>query len=121
MWELLLQLRVLLPYLTQLVPLLDRNLLKASPDFGDLTKGLGGIETSTRDLETLTRNQTLQLARIEEQIARLRAAHESSVEESRTFRADQRTFRRWMMGITIIIVVLLGASVGILAYLVFHP
>lgn len=121
MWELLLQLRALLPYLTHLVPLLDRSLLKASPDVGELTKGLAGIETSSRDLETLSRNQTLQLARIEEQIARLRAAHEESFEESRAFRADQRTFRRWMMGVTIVIVVLLGASVGLLAYLVFRP
>ncbi len=40
MWELLLQLRVLLPYLARLVPLLDQGILKAGPDLTELTKGI---------------------------------------------------------------------------------
>src|SRR3984885_13004129 len=68
MWELLLQLRVLLPYLARLVPLLDRGLLKTSPDLSELTKGIAGIQDGSRDLEVQARNQALQLERIEQQM-----------------------------------------------------
>src|ERR1700723_1487384 len=40
MWELLLQLRVLLPYLARIVPLLDRGLLKGSSESAELSKGI---------------------------------------------------------------------------------
>jgi hypothetical protein len=120
MWELLLQLRVLLPYLSHLMPLLDRNLAKTSPNSSELTRGIAGIETSTRELETLTRNQTIQLERIEQQLARLRALQEESVEENFRFFADMRSFRRWMVIMTIVMVVLLGASAGMLAFIVMH-
>ena len=120
MWELLLQLRVLLPYLSHLLPLLDRNLAKPSPNANELTRGITGIETSTRDLETLTRNQTIQLERIEQQLAHLRAFHEESVEENHRFFADMRSFRRWMIITTIVLVVLLGASAGMLAFIVIN-
>jgi hypothetical protein len=118
MWELLLQLRVLLPYL---VPLLDRSVLKASPDFAELAKGIAGVQTSTRDVETLARNQALQLERMEEQLARMRVLYEINIEEGRRFSAEMRSFRRLVIGMTIVAVVLLGASVGMLVFLVVHP
>src|ERR1700722_3138821 len=46
MWELLLQLRVLLPYLARLVPLLDHALVKPGPDLSELTQGIAGIQTA---------------------------------------------------------------------------
>src|ERR1700691_6468344 len=79
MWELLLQLRVLLPYLARIVPLLDRGLLKGSPDNTELTKGIAEMQNSSRDLEVQARNQALQLERIEQQIARLRVLHENGL------------------------------------------
>ena len=45
MWELLLQLRVLLPYLARLAPLLDRGILKPGPDVTELTKGIATMQT----------------------------------------------------------------------------
>jgi cell division septal protein FtsQ len=79
------------------------------------------MESGNRDLETLTRNQTILLERIEAQITRLRGQHEDSTEESRRFFTDMRSFRRWMITMTIVIVVLLGATVGMLAFLIIHP
>jgi hypothetical protein len=121
MWELLLQLRVLLPYLSQLVPLLDRGLLKASPDFSQLTKGITALETGSRELEVQSRNQALQLERIEQQLARLRVVHENSMEESRQLFADMRSLRRTMLTLAGIIIVLLLASVTMVAFLVIRP
>ena len=122
MWELLLQMRVLLPYLARLVPLLDRGLLKAAaPDFSDLRAGMVEMQTGSRDLEVQARNQALQLERIEQQMARLRVVHENSIEETRGLAAGMKSLRRWMLTFAIVIVLLLLASVGMAAFLVIHP
>src|ERR1700761_8608288 len=62
-WEALLELRVLLPYLSHLAPLLERT-SKGSPEMHELSRGLAVIQTGSRELETLARNQTLQLERV---------------------------------------------------------
>lgn len=110
MWELLLQLRVLLPYLSHLLPLLDRG-LKSAPDFSEFTQAMAAIETGTRDLEAQARNQALQLERIEQQIGRLRVVHENSIEESRRFYTEFQYLRRLLMGMSIVMCVLLLATI----------
>jgi hypothetical protein len=120
MWELLLQLRVLLPYLARLVPLLDRGLLKAGPDLSEVTKGIAGIQDGSRDLEVQARNQALQLERIEQQMGRLRVVHENSIEDSRRLQTDIQSLRRWMIAMAIAILVLLLATSGMVAFLVTH-
>ena len=120
MWELLLQLRVLLPYLARLLPLLDKGLLKTAPDLSELTKGIAGIQTGSRDLEVQARNQALQLERIEQQMGRLRVAHENSIDDNRRLQAALASLRRWMLIMAIAIVVLLLATVGMVTFLVIH-
>jgi hypothetical protein len=121
MWELLLQKRVLLPYLARLAPLLDRGLLKAAPDLADLRAGMVEMQTGSRDLEVQARNQALQLERIEQQMARLRVVHENSIEETRSLAAGMKSLRRWMLTFAIVIVLLLLASVGMGVFMVVHP
>jgi hypothetical protein len=121
MWELLLQLRVLLPYIARLAPLLDRGLVKPSPELSELTKGIAGMQTSSRDLEVQARNQALHLERIEQQMAALRVVHENSLEESRILFAELRSFRRSIFAIALVMVVLLAASVGMIVFLVIRP
>lgn len=48
MWELLAQLRTVLPYLTRLIPLLDKGLLHA-PDLSELRGGVKQAEQASRD------------------------------------------------------------------------
>jgi hypothetical protein len=120
MWELLLQLRVVLPYLARLVPLLDPGILKAGPDVTELTKGVATVQTSTRDLEVQARNQALQLERIEQQMGRLRVVHENSIEESRKLVAEISALRRVFLTMSIAMAVLLGATVGMVAYLLIR-
>jgi hypothetical protein len=125
MWELLLQLRVLLPYLARLAPLLDRGIdrgvVKPSPELSELTKGIAVMQTSSRDLEVQARNQALQLERIEQQMAALRVVHENSLEESRILFAELRSFRRSIFAIALVMVVLLAACVGMTVFLVIRP
>ena len=120
MWELLLQLRVVLPYLARLAPLLDRGFHKASPDLTELTKGVTTMQTSSRDLEVQARNQALQLERIEQQMGRLREVHESGIEESRKLVAEISALRRLFLIMSIVMAVLLGATVGMSVYLVIR-
>jgi hypothetical protein len=118
MWELLLQLRVLLPYLARLVPLLDRGILKAGPDVTELSRGVATMQTSTRDLEVQARNQALHLERIEQQMGQLRVVHENSIEETRKLVAEISALRRVFLTLAIVMAVLLGATVGMVTYLV---
>ena len=120
MWELLLQLRVLLPYLARIVPLLDRGLLKGSSDITELSKGIAEMRDGGRDLEVQARNQALQLERIEQQMARLRVIQENNMEESRKQFSEIRSLRSWLFGVAILLVVLLLVSVGLLTFLVLH-
>jgi hypothetical protein len=118
MWELLLQLRVLLPYIARLVPLLDRGILKPGPDVTELNKGVATMQTSTRDLEVQARNQALHLERIEQQMGQLRVIQENSIEESRKLVAEISALRRVFLTLAIVMAVLLGATVGMVTYLV---
>jgi hypothetical protein len=120
MWELLLQLRVLLPYLVRIVPLLDRGLLKSSSDNTELTKGIAEMQNSSRDLEAQARNQALQLERIEQQIARLRVVQENDLEDSRRLSSEIRSLRSLLFAMAILLVVLLLVCVGLLIFLVIH-
>lgn len=121
MWELLLQLRVLLPYLARLAPLLDRGLIKPAADLGELHKEIAAVHTGNRELEVQARNQAIQMERIEQQLARLRVVHESSMEENQSLMAGIRSFRRWMITLAVVIVILLLVSVGMVTFLVMHP
>jgi len=124
MWELLLQLRVLLPYLARLVPLLDplldRAQSKASADLSELNKGLTAIQTGSRDLEVQARNQALQLERIEQQMGRLRVVHENSMEESHKLFIEIRSLRRGLFAMAIVLTVLLLLCVGMVTVLLMH-
>ncbi len=106
----MLQLRVLLPYLARLAPLLDRGFHRAGPDMTELTKGIATMQTSSRDLEVQARNQALQLERIEQQMGRLRVVHENSIEESRKLVAEISALRRVFLTMAIVMAVLLGAT-----------
>jgi hypothetical protein len=119
MWELLLQLRVLLPYLTRLLPLLDRG-FGSAPDLGEITKGMAEMRTGSRDLEVQARNQALQLERIEQQMSRLRVVHENSIEESRKLLAEVRSLRSWMLGMAVVMFVLLLATIVMITVLLMH-
>jgi hypothetical protein len=108
------------PYLVRIVPLLDRGLLKGSPDNTELTRGIAEMQNSSRDLEVQTRNQALQLERIEQQIARLRVVQENDLEDSRRLSSEIRSLRGLLFAMAILLVVLLLVCVGLLIFLVIH-
>jgi hypothetical protein len=121
MWELLLQLRVLLPYLARLVPLLEPLLDRASAkpsDLPDISGSITALQTGNRDLEVQARNQTLRLERIEQELGRLRLAQEQSLEQNLGLTGEIRKLRQWLtiMGGSIVVLLLMVAGmIGFLA------
>jgi hypothetical protein len=117
MLELITQLRVLLPYLTRLIPLLDRGLLKVGPDLTELQKGIQDVSGGNRGVETLVRGQVVQLERIEEQLLRLGAAGERSQQDLRIVSAELKRLGKWVRSLailTVLLVALVGTVLGLL-------
>jgi septal ring factor EnvC (AmiA/AmiB activator) len=121
MWELLLQLRVLLPYLSRVVPLLEPLLDRAAPKTDPaFTQNLTAIQTSSRDLEVQARNQALQLERIEQQLANLRTALETHAETNRNLAKDLEKSRARLTLFAVITLVLLLIVAGMVGFLLAH-
>ena len=120
MWELLMQLRVLLPYLTRLVPLLDRGLLKAAPDLSEFRKELQDVHTGNRDLGTQIRNQALQMERIEEQLLRVREIGERTQKESSELSVELRSLTGWVRALAALTALVLLALIVVAALQLFH-
>jgi hypothetical protein len=119
MWEILLQLRDLLPHLARLAPLLDRG-LKAPPEFTQLSREVTVMQSGTRELEVQARNQALQLERIEQQLSRLGKSQENIIENTTKLLADARSLRRWAVAAVAMMSVLLATAAGIVALLLHH-
>jgi hypothetical protein len=81
MWRILLQLRVLLPYLAKVLPLVERGLLgtnilgQVAPqgaskiDTSNLEREIAGVGEAQRDLNTAVKAQTVELRELQEQVA----------------------------------------------------
>lgn len=121
MWELLMQLRVLLPYLGRLLPLLDGGTPKPSIDLRAFEQSVRELHTGNRDLEVQARNQALQMERIEAQMAQLRLAQQSAAQESGKVYQEIRTLRRLLLGMGILTIVLLLLTAGLVSILLIHP
>ncbi len=120
MWELIMQLRVLLPYLTRLIPLLDRGLIKAAPDLSEFRKDLQDVHTGSRDLETQVRNQALRLERMEEQFLHLRESSENTQKTVRQLSAALEALKGWLRALTVMAALVSTALIVMAALLLAH-
>jgi hypothetical protein len=86
MWRVLLQLRVLLPYLAKVLPLVERGLLgtnitghaTAKIDTSNLDREIAGVGEAQRDLNTAVKAQTAELRELQEQVAVLTRSAEKT-------------------------------------------
>lgn len=120
MWELLMQLRVVLPYLIRLAPLLDRTLLKASPDLSDVRKNLETMQADGHDLNMQVRNQNLKLEHIEEQTARLLEAGERAQQEIHELLRTLVALRARIQVLTVTTVLLLAGVIALIVLRFVH-
>lgn len=78
MWRVLLQLRVLLPYLAKVLPLVERGLLgtnitgqSASVDTSHFDRGIAATQAAQRDMGTALASQSAEIKLLQEQLTSL--------------------------------------------------
>jgi ABC-type multidrug transport system fused ATPase/permease subunit len=117
MWRVLLQLRVLLPYLSRLVPLLDGTAHQSAAQSHELHQGLADVQSGHREVRTHLQEQTLQMKRVEEQLERLRETTERNTLEQQELIEDLKSFAGTVKTVAVLGVVLLLANTGLMVYL----
>lgn len=120
MWRSLLQLRVLLPYLSRLVPLLDGTAAQSHAQTQEIQHGLAEVQTGHRELRGYFQDQTLQLRRVEEQLERVREATERNTLEQQELIEDLKSAAGTVRFLAILVILLLLSVSGMLVWLLFH-
>jgi hypothetical protein len=129
MWKILLQLKPFLPYLARLVPLLDIAVGPAQNAglANEVRQAIAKIQTTQRDMSatvtTVVRDQSLQLARLEEELIRLREASDAHAEAQAKLAQDLQSAARFARiaasGLGILLVALIVMT-GILLARIAH-
>jgi len=136
MWRVLLQMRVLLPYLAKVLPLVERGLLgtnvtghalgggQAAPAFDTsrLDGQIAGLSEAQRDVNNALKAQGGEVRLLQEQVASLTKLVERDIQTHQELAATMirlgKTLRIWAM----VVATLLGALIGLLlAFTAFGP
>jgi hypothetical protein len=129
MWKTLVQFKGWLPVVTSLLPVLDMASGRSgSGDSSEIKDTMDGLLVSHRDVRATLQNQTTELKRVEEEVAKLRDAADKTAFEQSTMSEDVRSMQRLVKSASLYVGILLGllvAVVGYVAFLVFsylnHP
>jgi chromosome segregation ATPase len=120
MWELLMQLRVLLPYLVRLVPLLDRGLLKAAPDLSEVRQGLSEVSAENKRLGSLLEEHSQKLGKVEEHLLQLNARGEENRKQIERLSEQMQSFSIWLKGLAALTALGFALLVAILVLQILH-
>ena len=129
MWKTLVQFKGWLPVVTSLLPVLDMASGRSGSDTSDEMKDtMDGLLVSHRDVRATLQNQTAELKRVEEEVAKLRDATDKTAFEQTAMSDDVKSMQRLVKNASLYLGILLGllvAVVGYMAFLVFsylnHP
>jgi hypothetical protein len=127
MWRVLIQLRVLLPYLAKVLPLVERGLLgtnitgqsAAKIDTGNLERGIEGVGDAQRDLKTAVTAQAADLRLLQEQVALLTTSVEKNLLLSEETAASLSALRKLTATYVAVTIGLLIVIIGLLAFVIF--
>jgi hypothetical protein len=129
MWRVLLQLRVLLPYLARVLPLLERGVLGTNllgggssapaPDLGTsrFDSGLEELQGAHRDLSTQLKNQTAEITHLQEQMTWLSRSLELETQRQAEIAETLASLKRLVRAWGIIVAVLLALLIGVVTFL----
>jgi len=123
MWRVLLQLRVLLPYLARVLPLLERGVLGTNVlanaasgvtrvDTSHYDQGIAELEGHHRDLSLQLKGQTAEIKFLQEQIGWLSKSQEKDTERREELAASIASLRRLVMTLGVILVILVAALIA---------
>jgi hypothetical protein len=125
MWRLLLQMRTLLPYISKILPLVERGLLGTNIsgqlaqhavvnlDMSQVERRIGGVEEAQRDLNTIVKAQTVDIKILQEQVASMADSLEKNMRRQNEIAEQITGLEKLAKTWAVIVVVLLGMVVGL--------
>jgi hypothetical protein len=131
LWRSILQLRVLLPYIGRILPMLESNLpnittaLAPAPkqdlsevtrSFSEVNKGFLDLQAGNREIRTHVQEQSIQLKRIDDQLLRLRESTERNTMEHQELVEDLRSASKLVRTLSTVMIVLM---IGVAAMVIF--
>jgi hypothetical protein len=137
-WRALVNLRMFLPYIGKLLPLLDGNFSAAlapaasAPTKPDLTefhqsletvnRGFLDLQAGNRDIRTHVQEQSVQLKRVDDQLIRLRESTERNTMEHKELVEDLRSASKLVRGLSTVMIVLMIVITAMVAFMLvrFH-
>jgi hypothetical protein len=127
MWRVLIQLRVLLPYLAKVLPLVERGLLgtnvlgQATPaiDTSNLDRGIAGVGEAQRDLNTAVKAQTVETHLLRDEVATLAKSVEKDLLLNEEIAASLTSLRKLVTTSVWVIFALLAVLIALVAFAVF--
>jgi len=127
MWRVLIQLRVLLPYLARVLPLVERGLLGtnltgyAAPgiDTSNLERGIAGVSEAQRDLKTALNAQADELHLLQEQVAMLTRAVDKDLLLNEELATNLASLRKLAIASIWVVFALLAVLIALVAYPIF--
>jgi hypothetical protein len=125
MWRVLLQLRVLLPYLSRLLPLVERGLLgtggthsAADIDTSRFDNGIADVQASHRDVSLQLKNQTSEIKYLQEQLTWLSTSLEKETQRQEQIAETLASIKKLVILWGILVVAALLGLTGAVVYLI---
>jgi hypothetical protein len=132
MWRVLLQLRVLLPYLAKVLPLVERGLLGTNitgqalaghalpADTSQIDRGIAGVSEAQRDVNNAVKAQTLEIKYLQDQIELLNMAVEKDLLLREEIATNLTSLKKLVQGWAVTIVVLLAVVIALALFAIFR-
>jgi hypothetical protein len=121
MWKALLQLRAFLPYVARFVemssPPPQQSTAMTAELRNEMRQSVGSLESSHRDLRLAVQDQTVEIKRIEEGMARTREATERNALEVTELAEDVRSMRSMVKIVLGTLVLLFVSLIGLVVFL----
>ena len=133
-WRSLMHLKLLLPYIGKLLPILEGNsstALTPAPtaklDLSEMrtavesvNRGFLDLQAGNRDIRTQVQEQSTQLRRIDDQLLRLRESTERNTMEHQELVEDLRSASKLVRGLSTAMIVLLLVVTAMVASMLLH-
>jgi hypothetical protein len=138
-WRSLMHLRLLLPYIGKLLPILEGNFSAASttalapapavarPDMTEfhqsletVNRGFLDLQAGNRDIRTHVQEQATQLKRIDDQLIRLRESTERNTMEHQELVEDLKSASKMVRGLSTVMIILMVVVAAMVAVMLLH-
>jgi hypothetical protein len=134
LWRTLMNLRLLLPYVAKLLPLLDGSVAPAftppapvkadlselHQSFEEVNRAFLDLQAGHKDIRSHVQEQAVQLKRIDEQLVRLRDSTERNTMEHQELVEDLRSASKLVRGVSTAMLILMVAVTAMVAFMLLH-